>query len=391
MRTHPDDAGYPQQSELAVQRAPSTTQAPHASVCGDGMQCEEQHSVPTAQGPLFAHVVACSQRIDVPSGVHASELQHCALPVQSSPSLPQVAAAQRLTLLALATHEPEQQSASESQRSHCTVHPLIGAHRFGSFPVATHDRVAQSCGPAHTSPMTLFAGLPSFALHVCVSFTQRFDALQTPEQQSAPDAQISFTTRHASSSAQCPPEQSCPQHSALPLHVSPAGWQPGAFAHVPLLHVFEQQSEACVHLPPAVAHDDALVHVPLSPSGAKHESEQHAPAKEHVWPTPRHPVVGRHVLSENESSAHKPEQQSPEDPHRMPTGEHVVASASLASGGAASTPPSGLGVRTSSEAVSHPQRKPHDMKVPQVVRKRSRIKMSPTNRAWQRLPHRRHP
>jgi hypothetical protein len=118
MRTHPEDVGYPQQSELVVQRAPSVTHAPHASVCGDGMQCDEQHSAPTAHGPLLAHVVACSQRIEPLSGVHVSALQHCGVVAQSSPVPPHVAAAHRFTLLASATHDPEQQSPSTSQRSH---------------------------------------------------------------------------------------------------------------------------------------------------------------------------------------------------------------------------------------------------------------------------------
>lgn len=199
MRTHPEDGE--QQSELAVQRAPSETHAPHASVCGDGMQRLPQHSEPTAHGPFEEHVAPCSHRIDALSDVHVNVLQHCAVPVQSSPSLPHVAGAQRFTLLASSAHEPEQQSASVSQRSHCTVQPPIGAQRFGSLPVATHERVAQSCGPAHTSPTSLLAGLPSFALHAC-ALTQRLDALHVPEQQSAPVAQISFTTRHASRSAQ---------------------------------------------------------------------------------------------------------------------------------------------------------------------------------------------
>jgi hypothetical protein len=291
-------------------------------------------------------------------------------------------------LLASARHEPEQQSASVSQRSHCTVHPPIGAHRFAPSVVATHERVEQSCGPAHTSPMTLPAGLPSFALHAC-AFTHRLDALHVPEQQSAPVAQISPTTRHASRSAQCPLVHACPQHSALPLHVSPAGWHPGAFAHVPLLQVLLQQSVACVHLPPAITHAVAAAHDPLVPSGALHESEQHAPANEHDWPMPKQPVVGRHVCSENESSAHKPEQQSPDDPHRTPTGEHVVvASASLASGGAVSALASTPGVSTSREAVSQAMRKPHDTKVPQVKRNGSRIKTCPRGRALLRHLHR---
>ena len=255
------------------------------------------------------------------------------------------------------------------------------------MPVATHERVAQSCGPAHTSPIVLLAGLPSFALHACASFTQRLDALQTPEQQSAPVAQISFTTRHASRSAQCPPVQSCPQQSGLPLQVSPAGWQPGALAHVPALQVFEQQSVANVHFAPAIAHADAFAQVPLSPSGALHESEQHAPANEHDCPAPRQPVVGRHVCSENASSAHKPEQQSAEDPHRMPTGAHVVASASLASGADASAAASTPGVSTSRDEVSQAMRRPHDTKVPQSMRKGSRIKTSPTARGSLILLH----
>jgi hypothetical protein len=90
MRTHPEDVGE-QQSELAVQRAPSGTHAPHASVCGEGMQCVPQHSEPTAQGPLFAHVVACSHRCDAPSVVHVNVPQHCAVPTHSSPSPPQLA------------------------------------------------------------------------------------------------------------------------------------------------------------------------------------------------------------------------------------------------------------------------------------------------------------
>jgi hypothetical protein len=388
MRTHPDD-GALQQSELAVQRAPSETHPPHASVCGDGTQCVEQHSDPTAQAPLVEHVAGCSQRCDAPSVVHVNALQHCGVPVQSSPSPPQldVLGAQRFTLLASATHEPEQQSASVSQRSHCTVQPPIGAQRFVPSVVTAHERVAQSCGFAHTSPMSLFPGLPSFAGHAC-AVTQRFEALHVPEQQSAPDAQISPTTRHASSSAQRLFVQTCPQQSPGPLHMSPAGWHPGAFAHVPLLQMFEQQSVGCEHFAFAIAHVE-LVQVPLVPSGAKHPSEQHAAAKEHDCPTPRQPVVGRHVCSENESSAHNPEQQSADVPHRTPTGEHVVASASLPStGGADSVLASTPGVSTSSETVSQAKRKPHDMKVPQAMRNGSRIRRCPKVRGSPTRPHR---
>jgi len=226
-----------------VQCAPSETHAPHASACGDGTHRLSQHSEPTAQGPFVAHVVACSQRCDVPSVVHANALQHWAAPAQSSPSPPQLAGVHRFTLLGSATHDPEQQSASVSHRSHCTEQPPMGAHRLAPSLVGKHERVQHSCDPTHASPTTLPHDFPSFAVHAS-AFTQRFDALHVPEQQSVPVAQISPTTRHASRSAHRPVVHTCPQHSAPPLHVSPAGWQPGVFAHVPLLQTLLQQSVA---------------------------------------------------------------------------------------------------------------------------------------------------
>jgi hypothetical protein len=266
-----------------VQRAPSATHAPQASVCGEGTQpCALQHSLATAHGwPFTTHALACSQRIDAPSAVHLPGPQHCGSPMQSSPSDPQLVPAHRFTPLVSATHDPEQQSALVSQRSQSGVHPPIGAQRLLPSFVATHDRVQHSPGPPHASPTTLPHGCVSFELHIG-SAPQR-PLVHEPEQQSAPLAQSSPVTRHASRSTHRPElEHACPQQSGLALQLSPAGAQPDAFAHVPLLHVFEQQSVPCTHDAPAVAQSGSLAQLPLVPSGAKHESEQHAPANVHV-------------------------------------------------------------------------------------------------------------
>ena len=226
--------------------------------------------------------------------------------MQSSPSAPHVAAAQRLLPLPSATHEPEQQSAPVSHRSHSGEQPPMGAQRLLPSFVAAHDRVQHSAGPPHASPTTLPHGFVSFDVHAGSAAQRPF--VQEPEQQSTPLAQISPVTRQASSSAHRPFEHTCPQHSGLPLQLSPAGAQPGAFMHVPFVHVFEQQSTSCTHDVPETAHTGSLAQLPLVPSGAKHASEQHAPANEHGCPTPRQPVVGRHVCLENASSAQRPEQ-----------------------------------------------------------------------------------
>jgi hypothetical protein len=151
----------PQQSDAAVQRAPSAAHpAEHSSASSPGRHRPPQQSLASAHVAPGAPQDASSpavQRLGAPraADMHDCPEQQASGPMQISPSAPHLPAGwQRMTMSGPgpAEHFPEQHSLPLEQTSHSIEQPPAGMQRLTPSLVVAHDREQQSLGPSQRSP-----------------------------------------------------------------------------------------------------------------------------------------------------------------------------------------------------------------------------------------------